>query len=344
MTTATDTFTDVYGALETKTYKILWFADAERGQIWNEHWCDERDAWADKHQIAFWGHGRHEKFSPGYSARKVADTFFGSEGPDLVVFGCWYLCLPPNDAGDLDCPKVCFIEDNYNQCHHSIAEYVERYRIDCLWHRYYTGLSELLDTVTQRVGYEPRTIAVPWAVDPDVFQPITVQPHDVSIMGQATRRYYPVRNQVFQAIRQSDLSHVHRPHPTAFRPRGHRQAAIPGAVTGAAYAEALASAKVGITTGGHVGYAIARVFELPAVGSAMLCPSFWELERRGFKEGVHFLELDADKPVEQVKALLEDEEKRQRLMQMARALVVERHTWESRVIDTIAAMESKGLL
>lgn len=329
-----------------RTYNILWFADEERDVAWNQNWVYERDAWAKKHNVRFWGYGR-PGFNPTTPTSEIIDNLFGGETPDLMVFTCWYMCIPPNDAGSYDCPKALMIEDNYKQCAVGVSDFVRRYKIDCLWHRYYTGLSELLGMISQRVGYSPKTVGVPWGVDPSVFHPTTSQPHDVSLMGQYTQRYYPTRYKVFREVAASGLQIVRLPHPSAFRPRGQRKVKTNGSVIGAAYAEALASAKIGITTGGAVGYTVARVFEIPACGSAMLCPKFWELEKKGFKSGIHYIEIDELDPVGQIKHLLTSHEgavTRNSVIQNAKAMVLERHTWEHRVSETTAAMENVNLI
>jgi len=172
------------------------------------------------------------------------------------------------------------------------------------------------------------------------------QPFDIGFTGSSGPKY-PLRMAITRALRAMPLRTYFGswdPHNSANGGNGSWWR-----LSRKGYVEQLARTKMWVSTTGPEGIVGTRFFEVMASGTTLLLcnrvntPSLWE-------DGVHVVMFDSMAELRsKVRHYLQFEAERRRIVGAARALVLERHTWEARAAfltkateDAIARHTSSG--
>ena len=173
---------------------------------------------------------------------------------------------------------------------------------------------------------EARVEWLPFGFDPDVFRDChEPKRYDVVIAGHLGAHNYPVRERARRVLREQL-----RPGVLDLCVRGDWS---PRKV-GRAYAQALSSARIGVVASNVYGHVVQKYFEVPAVGTALVC----QRARHGFDElfapgeDCVLFRDDCSDLVRVIRGLLSDADRLRRLTDAGCARVTGRHANDNRVV------------
>lgn len=304
--------------------KILWLSDLDEGVMWNQNFFYERKEFGRQHEVFPWGPG-HRHYDLGFDAHDVDSQF----GPfDLVVCAEFFLYTKPlKNVRELECPKVAILCDNYRNGIGMRKRDWARDGVEIVLHRYNVWIDEFQAACPEVTFYWQ-----PWGVDPEIYKPKHRKLYDLSILGNVSAHLYPRRARVLEKVAASGIRLLRTPHPTGFRYESDTKQAV-GSSIGRDYAKLLASATLGLATGGKPDFAVGKYFTIPACGSVLLATWCDDLEALGFEPGVHMIPLDVERPVQQIEDLLADPGYLQEVVGFGKNLILGQHTWARRVTD-----------
>lgn len=184
---------------------------------------------------------------------------------------------------EVSVPVVCLLEDLHGPY---VAEYapqaVEGWPCAGVLVRYRDAARRTFPWLWQRscVGW------LPHCIEPELFHPMGdgLRPLSVLQTGRRTPEVYPFRHALWQALSgQPYYRCVERPE------EGTREHAWP---VGAAYAQLLSRAVLGLQGCSIYGYPTRKTFEIPACGAVLATDWIDELHDLGFRAGVNCVALD----------------------------------------------------
>lgn len=293
--------------------RILWLSSLDRGVFWNQNFFHERLAFGRQHNLVPWG--------PGFPSFPTPPRELGLF--DLVVLSeTWLQPEIPAEIEHLGRIKLALLVDNYPQRIPSKVEQWRRAGVQIVLYRYQTGIAAWKAALPNLEFWWH-----PWGVDPEVYAP-GKQTYDVALLGSRHEGLYPTRARLHRLLGTAPFRYLTAPHYPGFRFGVSRH---PFAVNGADYAQLLASAAIGIATGGKPGYAVGKYFEILAVGSCLVGTWVDDLGELGFLDGENMIVLREKDPIVQLCELLRDPGRVQEIAVAGRALAQRRHTWDNRV-------------
>lgn len=303
--------------------KILWLSDLDQGVMWNQNFYYERKAFAAAHELIPWGRG-FAHYDPKMDALDVEAQF----GPfDLVICSEFFLYTQPlRNLYEVECPKAAILCDNYRNGIPMRKRDWARDGVTIVLYRYNVWLDEFMSACP-----DVEFFWEPWAADLDVYKPKLKKLYDVSLLGNVSGHLYPRREQILAALTGSSIKFLRTPHPTGFRYESPTKQ-VEGSAIGRDYAKLLASAKIGIATGGKPDFAVGKYFTIPASGSALLASWCDDLEQLGFEPGVNMIPLDHGNILEQLHDLLADPVYLREVAAYGLELIRNHHTWGHRVL------------
>ena len=319
--------------------KLLWFCTNDKNKSWFQAWSEEQAEYSKHADISFWGPG-FPHYNAKVSAPEILEHFYGDGKPDWIITGLHYLTELPAFLERIDVPKAAFFEDTYNQLLKRVIPLWTKYKIKLVFHRYQQNMQVFKNQITAKWLWHP------WGIDTEVFKPYTkAKKFDISMMGRMNYRFYDRRRNLLQALQGNSLRILHKPHPGCFRPQRGQQK--PNTVVGQEYADLLSQSLIGITTGGAPGYSVCKFFEIPAAGSLLLAPMVDDLKELGFVDGENMVAIREDRVgdgagliLKQVRELLADPERIERIATAGRQLILDRHTWAHRAKTFFDALEN----
>jgi hypothetical protein len=185
------------------------------------------------------------------------------------------------------------------------------------------------DQLFQQSGH-PRSVCLPHAVEANMFDgPQPERIYDVGWVGNLRGEIYSTRRRYMgllsRTFRMNETDRYYTPEEMA---SVYRQSRI----------------VVNISRDDYLADANLRCFEAMASGALLMTTRPSELAQLGFSESVHYLAFDSEAELlETLTFYLSHEEERGRIAGAARALVLEKHTYDNRVDRILEILsEDKG--
>lgn len=178
------------------------------------------------------------------------------------------------------------------------------------------------------------------------FNPLHRRPVDISVPGQP----YHIRSEMLKRLRRNNkliVGHSHYRLAYSFMSKIGLfpfSNTILHSVYRVLFRDLLCSSKLSMTDGGPYEFFVRKFVEIPAAGSVLLARPCTGFESLGYKFGYSAIEIDAERPVEQVMDLLNNLPYLQKIAQNGREHVWNTHSIHARasqVWQALAAI-SKG--
>lgn len=180
------------------------------------------------------------------------------------------------------------------------------------------------DQMFQQAGH-PRSICLPHAVEADLFDgPPPERSYEIGWVGNLQGAIYSIRRKYIGLLsgkfQMNETGRYYTPEEMA---AVYRQSRI----------------AVNISRDDYLPDANLRCFEIMAAGALLMTIRPSELSRLGFSEGRHYVAFENESElIEAVKFYLSHEQERRNIAEAARALVLEKHTYDNRVETILEAL------
>jgi len=173
----------------------------------------------------------------------------------------------------------------------------------------------------------------PHSIDPDIFHDYNLKKkYGVLSTGMISKKIYPLRNTLDGIFKgKKYYKRIDRP------PNRTDRYPNPWPV-GRDYAKEINKAQISIACTSKFSYTLAKLFEIPACNSVMLCDFTKEMNSLGFEPGVNFLEIPQKRVLEYVEDML-NSKSLEDISNNGYELVHERHTVQKRVEEFITYCE-----
>ena len=291
-------------------------------------------------------------YGPGFSyktndAREIVEMHGGENSFDAVIcyaaerqllgeplddiFINQYSIIPgravfPLHLKDISLPKICWINDFWHCSSQEWAQILFSHGFNYALATYAPPFSppEVFSRffpleITERIPF------IPWprAMNSQIFTDYGKEKtFDVTMLG-AQGSFYPLREQLLHAFKQSDLNFFHRQHPGYVFPEGN-------ALTGVRYAQVINRSKIFASCTSKFHIPFIKLYEVLACRSALLCDRPRGAELLGLKDGETFIEAGASNCVQKAKQYLQEEDRLEFIWDAGRQLFLDRHTVEKR--------------
>jgi hypothetical protein len=183
----------------------------------------------------------------------------------------------------------------------------------------------------QKAGH-PRAICLPHAVEVDLFmKPEPERIYDVGWVGRLEGKHYSVRRRCIEQLKSYfKMNEVNRKYTPEEMAIIYKKSKI----------------VVNISRDNYLEDANLRCFEVMASGALLITSKYTELSRIGFIEGIHYIGYEKEEEIpELVKFYLKLKSQRNKISRAARSLVMQHHTYDSRVKTIIDILDQdKGKL
>ncbi len=181
--------------------------------------------------------------------------------------------------------------------------------------------------------YKHRTISFYHTIAPSEFRYSCLEhrKYDFSVEGVLYYQRRALREQVKQAKEITMPRRIHNFAYSLFNRLGLKPYSniVTMKLYNFIFEEHLATSKISFTDGSQYKTAIRKFFEIPANKSLLLCVAPYGFSDMGFKENVHYVELDLGDPIRQIKDLLRNIKDYEGVAAAAQDLVYKKHSTES---------------
>lgn len=237
--------------------------------------------------------------------------------------------------GAISTPKCALMEDQ-----HSLV--VQGYMESCFEQGFTHFFTRYRDPTYGNHSYllSRPTYWLPHSIDPEVFHPDypEKQPPDpmtalfTGSVGRKESGAYPLRVHLCNALEgHPRFVRVERPKDV----RSKQEASERSGYMGKRYAELLSMADLSFATGSKFRYVVAKYFEIPACGAALMCDFMPEMKDLGFIPLVNCIEIGTKTPLtEQVDYWLSTPY-RKTIAENGRRLIHGRHTTQVRARELV---------
>jgi hypothetical protein len=201
---------------------------------------------------------------------------------------------------------------------------IERIGIDAILTKYIETYEKDYKNIDLPVYHWPHSI------DPTCFHDYgQKKEYGILSTGMLNDNVYPIRRKMYNLLKnKAYFKRIDRPN--------NRTDKYPNPwPVGINYAMELNKAKMSIACTSKYHYTIAKIFEIPACNSVLLCDYTDEMKRLGFIPDVNFIKIRDDISVSYIESLLKDEERLQEISAAGYKMVHERHTTKQRVNELI---------
>ena len=138
---------------------------------------------------------------------------------------------------------------------------------------------------------------------------------DVSLIGNMSSSYYPLRNKVHKVLKDSGLNYHHPGMDIYVRD---------------AFAKHINESKICITGSSSYKYLVQKYYEVTACGTLLMADSCMDLYDQHFVDGHNFVEITADTVYDKVRYYLAKPAEAKAIADQGRADILRYHTHEVR--------------
>lgn len=153
------------------------------------------------------------------------------------------------------------------------------------------------------------------------FKKLEINQHPINkclLSGAMGNFYYPLRTHILNHIHKAPISYL--PHP------GYTRKEHPGAKIGYEFVKEIHNHACAIATSSNLNYVVVKYFEIPATGCLLLANQTPDLIKLGFKNGIHYIEIDRKNCLDKIKYVVEHPKEFEKIRQAGRELVLEHHS------------------
>ena len=156
----------------------------------------------------------------------------------------------------------------------------------------------------------------PFSVDPEMFKPMDIMKGiDVSLIGNMSSSYYPLRNKVHNVLKDSGFNYHHPSMSIYVREQ---------------FATHINESKICITGSSSYKYLVQKYYEVTACGTLLMADRCMDLTEQHFVDGLNFVEITADTVYEKVKYYLAKPDEAKEIADLGRVNILRYHTHEIR--------------
>lgn len=264
----------------------------------------------------------------GWDIKKIIDDLFKENRPEFIFLNYnHHFTHKIKNLNKTGIPIFVFVGDTYN---FTVTDERSIRKKDFILNlnpaAYVTAFPNTNDMLKDGLGIRDIKISTcHWAVDENIYYPQNRwRRFDIGCIGAHTAHKYPFRNEVRNHL----LSQKKLKFFKKVRVCSH---------DGFLFAKALNCLKSCFTDSSVYNFTLMKYFEIPACKTLLFGEKTDELESLGFKDGVNFVEVDKNTFPEKFDYYLAGAGKKDydEIIHNGRELILERHTWNTRIKELL---------
>ena len=247
----------------------------------------------------------------------VIKTIYGDDSPDIIIM--WDI-EGSGWAGDftglneVSCLKVLWTVDLHNDAVPHRLDYIQNAGIDLVLMTYDKNQITHSARFYKELGIPMEFY--PFSIDPEMFKPMGLpKKYDVSLVGNMSSSYYPLRNKVHETIKEQGLNYHHPEMGIYVREK---------------FARHINESKICLTGSSSYKYLVQKYYEITACGTLLMADTCMDSEDQHFIPGHNFVEINEGNVLEKVRYYLSHPEESQRIANNGRESILKHHTHDIR--------------
>lgn len=256
----------------------------------------------------------------------VINCIYDGEKPDVIIIwdkegSGW--------AGDFtnienyDCLKVLWSVDIHNDAVPKTLDYIRKTGVNLILMTYdkkqITDSSKIFKTLGIPIEFYP------FSIDPEMFKPMNLEKkYDVSLIGNMSSSYYPLRNEFHRKLLGNEFSY-HHPDLGIYVRDG--------------FARHINESKICVTGSSSYKYLVQKYYEVTACGTLLMADLPMDAEYQHFIPEYNFIEVSPSNILSKAKYYLENEEEANRIADNGRKTILQYHTHDIRGRDLMEILK-----
>lgn len=272
------------------------------------------------------GYKIHDELKFSKNIPHIIKNIYGNDRPDAIIM--WDI-EGSGWAGDftgldqINCLKVLWTVDLHNDAVSHRLNYIKNANYGLVLMTYDKDQLTHAARFYRELGIP--TEFYPFSVDPEMFKPMNIpKKYDVSLVGNMSSSYYPLRNKVHEALSGKGLKY-HHPDMRIY--------------TRDNFARHINESKICITGSSSYKYLVQKYYEITSCGTLLMADNCMDAEYQHFVPDYNFVEINEGNVFEKVQYYLSHPEETQRIAQNGRDTILKYHTHDIRGRELISILE-----
>ena len=247
----------------------------------------------------------------------VIKCIYNGENPDVILMWDKEGSGWADDFTNLenqDCLKVLWSVDIHNDAVPKTLDYIRKNKIKLILITYdknqITDSSKIFKTLGIPIEFYP------FSIDTELFKPMNLEKkYDVSLIGNMSSSYYPLRNEFHKKMLGSDFKYHHPEMVIYVRDE---------------FARHINESKICVTCSSSYKYLVQKYYEVTSCGTLLMADLPMDAEYQHFIPGHNFVEVSPSNILSKVKYYLENEDEAKRIADNGRKTILQYHTHDIR--------------